>query len=181
MNLSVAMRMNQNTVTHSVCAPHRFVDDVVVVPTRHVCDRLGADRTVAALLFPEVGQGSSSSQGFFHLYAKAFFKGDFPCRIVRVAGSFHFGVSGYRCGRGVAQPVCHTFSVFVLCCPEEVPVSLDRPLEVAVGNPPLALLRVPPSCPSPQRFENGRIHMDKGCFCRGMSVKVGPSPYCGVE
>jgi hypothetical protein len=77
MNLAVAMRMNQNTVAPSVCAPHRFVDDVVVVPTRHVSDRLAADRTVAALLFPEVGQDSSSSQGFFHLYAKAFFKIDF--------------------------------------------------------------------------------------------------------
>ena len=85
MHLSVAIGMEQNAVTHSVCAPHRFVDDVVVMPARHLCDWLGADRTVPALLLPEVGQGSCSSQGLFHLYAKAFFKGDFPRGVVWVA------------------------------------------------------------------------------------------------
>ncbi len=154
---------------------------MVGMPARHLRERLGADRTGAALLFPEVGQESSSSQGFFHLYAKAFFKIGFPCGIVRVTGSFHFGVSGYRGGRGMGKSMCPPFSVFVLYCPADVPVSVARPLEVAVANPPRGLLRVPPFCPSPQRVENGRIHMDKGVLCRSMAVKVGPASYCGVE
>ena len=175
------MGMNQDTVTHSRLSPHRFIDDVVVVPTRHMCNRLGADWTVAALLFPEVDsvrlprrvfpslrrgvlQGRVSHAGSYGLQAPLIL-------VYRVTGMAAAWLSLF----------VHYFSVFVLCCPEEVPVPLDRPLEVPVAYPPVVLLRVPPSCPSPQGFENGRIHMDKGCFCRCMLVKVGPSPYFGVE
>ena len=64
MNLSVAIGMNQDAVLCSVCATHRFVDDMVIVPAGQMCDRLGTDRAVAALLFPQVGQGTFSLQGF---------------------------------------------------------------------------------------------------------------------
>ena len=162
MNLSVAVGMDQNAVTYSVCSPHRFVYDVVVMPARHLCDWSGADRTVTALLLPEVGQGSFSSQGLFHLYAQAFFKVDFPRGVVWVAGSFYFDVSRYRCCRGLAKPVLDRFAFLVFCRPEEAPVIVTNAPKVAVGSPPPALRRVPPSCPSPQRLAEGRLHMDKG-------------------
>lgn len=181
MHLSVAIGMNQDAVVCAVCASHHFVDDVVVVPACHVCDRLGTDRTDAALLFPEVGEGPFPMQGLFHLYAKAFFKIEFPGGIVWVAVSFDFLVSGYWSCGGVAKPVLDGLSVFVLCRPEEVPISVARPPEVAVGYPPLAFFRVSPSCPSPQGFEGGRVNMDKGVFSCCVSVKVRPSPYFGIE
>ena len=77
MHVSVAIGMDQNTVASSVCAPHRFVDDVVVMPACHVRDWLGTDGADTALLLPEVGQGPFSTQGTFPLYAEAFFKVDF--------------------------------------------------------------------------------------------------------
>ena len=181
MNLSVAVGMNQDTVFCSICAAHRSINDVVVVPACQTCDRLGADRAGTALLFPKVGQGTFSLQGFFHLYAKAFFQIDFPCRVVGGACSFDFLIAGYWCCGGVAKPVADRVAVPVFCRPEKVPVSLSRPSEVPVSHPPFAFLRVSPSCPSPQGFEDGRIDMNKGFFRRSVSVEVRPSSYFGVE
>jgi hypothetical protein len=173
--------MNQDAVLSPVCAPHRFVHDVVVVPPCYVRDWLGAERANTALLFPKVGQGASSLQGLFPLYAEAFLKIDFPCRVVGVAFSFDFCMSGYGCCGGVTKPVFDRLPVFVLCCPEAVPVPLARPSTGAVGHPPCAFFRVSPSCPSPQGFEDGRINMDKGFFGRSVSVEVRPSSYLRVE
>ena len=93
-----------------------------------------------------------------------------------------FCVSGYRYGRGQAEPVVdYVFPFLSFAVPKKRQFLLSDPPEVAVGHPPLVLLRVSPSCPSPQRFENGRIDMDKGFFGRSMLVKVCPSPYFGVE
>src|SRR5712691_10366843 len=180
MHLSMAIGMDQNTVAHSVCSSHRFVYDVVVMPARHLRDWLCADRAVTALLSPKVGQATFPSQGLFHLYAEAFFKIGFPCGVVWVTGSFYFCVSGDRCCRGSAEPIVDRFSFLVFCRPEEAPVLITKPPKIAVGNPPPAFLRVPTSCPSPQRFEDCRVHLDKGFFCRSMLVKIGPPPYCGV-
>ena len=94
---------------------------------------------------------------------------------------FDFCMSGYGCCGGVTKPVFDRLPVFVFCCPEEVPFPIARPSKVAVGHPPFAFFRVSPSCPSPQGFEDGRIHIDKGVFCRSVSVKVRPSSYFGVE
>ena len=69
MNLSVAIGMNQDAVLYPVCAPHRFVHDMVVMPRCYVRDWLGAERANTALLFPQVGQGGSSLQGLFPLDA----------------------------------------------------------------------------------------------------------------
>ena len=181
MHLSVAIGVNQDPVFCAVCAPHHFVDDGVVVPACQTCDRLGTDRAGTALLFPQVGQGTFSLQGSFHLYAKAFFQREFPCRVVGVACSLNFLRSGYWCCGGVAKPVSARVAVPVFCRPAKVPVPISRPSAVPVGDPPFALLRVSPSCPSPQGFEDGRIDMDTGCFRRSVSVEVRLSPYCRVE
>ena len=90
MNLSVAIGMHQDAVFCSIYAAHRFINDVVVVPACQTCDRLGTDRAGTALLFPQVGQGTFSLQGSFHLYAKAFFQIDFPCRVIWITFSFDF-------------------------------------------------------------------------------------------
>ena len=180
MNLSVAIGMDQDTVFRSVCATHRFGHNVVVMPACHLCERVGTDGTVAVVFFPQVEQGTSSSQGLFHLYAKALFTVDFPCGIVGITVSFHFGESGHRCCRGQAKPGLDGFSLVVFCRTEEAPTSIFQPSKVAVGDPPFAFLRVPPSCPSPQGFEDGRIDMNKGFLRRSMSVEVRPSSYFGV-
>src|SRR5256885_12581622 len=165
MNLSVAIGVDQNAVVCAICASHRFINDVVAVPTSHLCDWLDADGADTVLLFPKVGKSMAPLQGLFDLYAQAFFQIDFPCRVVGVAGSFDFLVSGYRGCGGVAKPVSNGLLVFVLCCSEEMPIPIARPSKVAVGSPPFAFLRVSPPCPSPQSFEDGRITMDKGFFC----------------
>ena len=181
MNLSVAIGMNQDAVLCTVCAAHRFVDDVVVVPTRHLRDGLGTDRADASLFFPEVHQSTFSVQGSFHFYAKAFFKIDFPCWIVGVAVPFELGVLFVdgRCG-GQAKPILDGCAILVFCLTEEAPVLVSKPPDIAVFYPPFTLLRVSPPCPSPQGFEDGCIDMDKGFLGRCMLVKVCPSPYCGV-
>jgi hypothetical protein len=167
MNLSVAIGMDQHTVVSPVCPTERFIHNMVVVPTGHFRDRLGTDRADAALLFPEVNQGALSAQGLGHLHAKACFKIEFPCGIVRVAVSFNFDMSGYGCRRGQAEPVVDRVALFVFCLPKEAPLMVAHLSEVAVGDPPHVLLRVPPPCPSPQGLKDGRIDMDKGCAITG--------------
>ena len=181
MNLSVAIGMNQDAVFCSICATHRFINDVVVVPACQTCDRLATDWAGTALLFPQVGQGTFSLQGSFHLYAKAFFQIDFPCRGIWITCSFDFLIAGYWYCGGVAKPVADRVAVAVFGRPEKVPVSLSRPSKVPVSHPPFAFLRVSPSCPSPQGFEDGRINMDKGFFGRSVSVEVRPSSDLRVE
>src|SRR2546425_12628079 len=84
MNLFVAVGMDQDAVLCAVCTPQRFIHDVVVMPSCYVRNELVTDRTDAALFFPEVHQPTPSEQGLFHLHAEAFFKIDFPCRVVGV-------------------------------------------------------------------------------------------------
>src|SRR5205823_6103727 len=79
MNLSVAMGMNQDAILCGICAAHRFVDDVVVMPARHLRERLGTDRAEASLFLPEMHQSTSPLQGLCHFYAETCFKMGFPC------------------------------------------------------------------------------------------------------
>src|SRR5439155_14257168 len=69
----------------------------------------------------------------------------------------------------------------IFCRAEEAPVLVSDSPKVAVFYPSLALLGVSPPCPSPQGFEDGRINMDRGFLGGGVSVKVCPASYCGVE
>ena len=71
-------------------------------------------------------------------------------------------------------------SFVVFCRTAEAPTSMFQPSKVAVGDPPFAWLRVPPSCPSPQGFEEGRGHLDQGFFRCSVSMKGRPTAYCGV-
>ena|SRR6266571_7009025 len=105
MNLSVAIGMNQDAVLCAVCTSMRFINDVVVMPTCYMRNGLVAYWADASLFLPEVHQSTFSLQGFFHLYAEACFKIEFPDRIVGVTFSFDLYVPGYwRCG-GEAQQV----------------------------------------------------------------------------
>ena len=180
MNLFVAIGMNQDTVLCVVCAPQRFVDDVVVMPTCYLCHWLVTDRADAALFLPQVRQPTSSSQGLLHLYAEALFKIEFPCRVVGVACPL------YLCCTGLLVWEAGTagfggFSVLVFCRSKEAPVLVSDSSKVAVLHPSLPFRRMSPPCPSPQGLEDGRIDMDKGFFGCRVSVKVCPSPYFGIE
>ena len=181
MNLSVAIGMDQDAVLCTVCASQRFINDVVVVPTCYLRNGLVTDRADAALSFPEVRQPTFSLQGLFHLYAEACLKIEFPCRIVGITFPFDLCVPGYWCCGGEAKQVTGCLSVLVFCLSEEAPVLVSDLPKVAVFYPMLAFFRVSPPCPSPQGFEDGRIDMDKGFLGCGVSVKVCPSPYFGVE
>ena len=64
---------------------------------------------------------------------------------------------------------------------EEAPVLVSDAPKIALLHPSLAFLWMSPPCPAPQGVENGRIDMGKGFLGRGVSVKVGPSPYFGIE
>ena len=181
MNLSVTVGMNKDAVLCIVCATQRFVDDVVVVPSRYLGNGLVTNWADASLFLPQVQKFPSSLQGLFHLYAQAFFKIEFPCRIVGVAIPFDLGVLADGCGGSQAQPVLDCFTTLLFCRAEEAPVLVSASAKIPVLHPLLALLWMSPFCPAPQYFEDGSIYTDKGFLGMCVSVIVRPSPYCGVE
>ena len=85
------------------------------------------------------------------------------------------------CGGGQAQPILDGLAIFVFSSAEEAPVLVSESPEVAIFHPSLALPWMSPSCPSPQRFEDGGVDMDKGFLGRCMSVIVCPPSYFRVE
>src|SRR2546425_1056168 len=181
MNLFVAVGIDQDAVLCAVCTPQRFIHDVVVMPSCYVRNWLAADRADASLFFPEVHQPTPSVQGFFHLHAEAFFKIDFPCRVVGVTIPLNLCVPGYWYCGGQAEEVAGRLAVLVFGRPEEAPVLVSDSPKIAILHPSLAFRRMSPPCPAPQGLENGRIDMDKGFLGRRVPVKVGPTPYFGIE
>ena len=181
MNLSVTIGMNQDAVLCTICATQRLVHDVVVVPARYLGDGLVTHWADASLFFPQVQQFAFPVQGLFHFYAQAFFKIEFPCWIVGVAFPFDLGMVPDGCGGGQAQPILDGLAIFVFSSAEEAPVLVSESPEVAIFHPSLALPWMSPSCPSPQRFEDGGVDMDKGFLGRCMSVIVCPPSYFRVE
>ena len=73
------------------------------------------------------------------------------------------------------------FPILAFCRAVEAPVPASESPKVAILHPSLALLWMSPPCPSPQRFEDGGVDMDKGCLGVCVSVIVRPSLYFGVE
>src|SRR5687767_15107365 len=135
MNLFVAIGMYQDAILCAVCASQCLVDNVVVMPTCYVRDRLVADRADTALLFPEVHQPTSPTQGLFHLYAESRFQIEFPCRVVGITFPLYLCVPGYWCCRGQAQQVTDCLSVLAFCLSEVAPVLVSDLPEVAVFYP----------------------------------------------
>src|SRR5919197_1501927 len=119
MNLSVAVWMDQDAVLCVVCPTECFIHNMVVVPSRYLGNRMATDWADASLFLPEIHQSSSSLQGLFHLYAQAFFKIEFPCRIVGVAIPFDLGVLSDGCCGSQAQPVLGGFTTLLFCRAEE--------------------------------------------------------------
>jgi hypothetical protein len=103
MNVFVAVGMEQDAVPCAVCTPQRLIHDVVVMPSCYVRHWLVTARAEAALFFPEVQPPTPSVQGLFHLHAEAFFKLDFPWRVVGVPLPLHLCVPGYWSGGGQAE------------------------------------------------------------------------------
>ena len=181
MDLSVAVRMNEDAVLCAVCATQRFIHDVVVMPSRYLGDGLVTDWADASLFFPQVQQFAFPVQGLFQLYAQAFFKIEFPFLIVGVALPFDLRMVPDGCCGGQTQPVLDGFSIFVFGLAVEAPVLVSESPKVAILHPSLTLPWMSPSCPSPQHLEDGSIYTDTGFLGIGVSVIVRPSPYCGVE
>jgi hypothetical protein len=181
MNVFVAIGMDQDAVLCAVCTPQRFLHEVVVMPSCYVRSGLVTDRAEAALCFPEGQQPTPSAQGLFHLHAEAFFKRDFPCRVVGVTIPLHLYVPGYWYGGGQAEEVAGRLSVLVFGRPEEAPVRVSDSSKRALLHPSLAFCRVSPPCPAPPGLKNGRLAMGKGFLGRRVSVTVCPPPYCGME
>jgi hypothetical protein len=93
MDLSMAVRVEQDAIIHVVRSSQRTPDDVMVMPSCDFRDFLLADGTDPLLLLPEVQQFSPPLQIVGHLDPQAFFKVGFPERIVRVGLPFDFEMS----------------------------------------------------------------------------------------
>ena len=65
---------------------------VMAMPSCERGNLAGAERTEAALLFPEVQQGPFSFQVVYHLYVKPFFKVHFPFRVIGICFAPNFDV-----------------------------------------------------------------------------------------
>src|SRR4051794_18435390 len=81
MHLRMAVRVQQDAVFCSVRSSVDTPDDMVVLPSRQLRDRLLTDRTDAALFFPKVQQLPSFLQVVCHFDAQTRLKVDFPLRI----------------------------------------------------------------------------------------------------
>ena len=119
MNLFVAIGMYQDAVLCIVCTSQCLVDNVVVMPTCYLRDKLVADRADAALFLPEVRQPTFSLQGLFYLYAEACFEIEFPSRVVGITFPLNLCVPGYWCCGGEAQQVSGCLSSLPFACPKK--------------------------------------------------------------
>ncbi len=130
-------------------------DDVVIVPTGELGDFLLTDRTDAVLFFPKMEQLAALPEIIDHFDAEAFFKIEFPGRIVGVGLSFDFGVTADRRVDGLVQ--AQDFSIqFTI----EHPVALTLRAEVFVLNPMAVFVGVSAFGPSPCQ-DRGKIPQNK--------------------
>src|SRR5712691_6741473 len=173
--------MEQQAVPHAVCAPQRVGDAGVVMPARPGWDGWGAARPGTALRLPAGGQGAFAAPGLVPLAAKACGTGGGPRGVVGGAGSWYCAVARYRGCRGPAQPGLERCAFVVFGRPAAAPVRVPNAPTVAVGRPPPAWRRGPPSCPSPQGCAAGRIPRAKGGLGRRMAGQMGPAPDCRGE
>ena len=164
MNLPVTVRMNKGTVLCMIRSSHRFVDDVVVVPTGYFGQWLVTVGADAPLFLPQIRQCLASLQGWRYLYAVALFKIRFPFRIIGVARplDLHLALDGD--GGCLEQRFLGGFSSGIFCCSRERPRSVTDSFKVTVLDPLLPFAWVPPLCPLPQGLEDGVVYMAQGFF-----------------
>lgn len=175
MNLSVAVRMNQQAVFHLFCTTHRLMNDVVVVPTCYRCDWLVTDGTDTVLFTPQVHQRPSSLKGVLHPHALALFQVEFPFVVIRIAVTLDFGVPLDGNTRSLVEPVFNSLALPVFEFAEESPMLVAVCAEVFSFDPASSFVGMSSSCPFPQCLEDSSIHVDKGFLACGMPVKVRPS------
>src|SRR6516165_4644833 len=77
--------MNKSTVLCMIRSSHRFVDDVVVVPTGYFGQWLGTVGADAPLFLPQIRQCLASLQGWRYFSTVALCKIRIPVRIIGVA------------------------------------------------------------------------------------------------
>jgi hypothetical protein len=85
VDFTVAVRVQEHAVVHSVWAAFRPPDDVMIVPSRLPGDLLATNWAQALLCYPYVQELSVSCYVLGHLCSQPLFKVDFPFGIVRVS------------------------------------------------------------------------------------------------
>ena len=85
--------MEQDPVRYVIAAAESPPNDVMVVPSCQLSDRLLTDRAAAALLSPEEVQRPASLEVVGHLHAQAFLEVDIPFQVVGVCFALYLHVS----------------------------------------------------------------------------------------
>jgi hypothetical protein len=93
MDLTVAFRMEKNSVLGPIAAPVSSPNQVMVVPSCEFGDFLVANGAKTVLFFPEAEELSPLSEVVCHLEAQAFLKVGFPSRVIGIGRPFDFPVS----------------------------------------------------------------------------------------
>ena len=181
MNLCVAVRMNQQSVICRVRPSQRLIDDVVVMPTGHVCDGLATDRAEPLLLTPEVREHPFTLQVVFHLYAEAPLQIEFPCWVIRIAVPLDFDVTFDGSRISQTDEVFVLLTILISAFAKEPPTLFADRTKVFIFDPPVSFVGVSSACPSPQRLEDGGVHIDKGFMADDVSVVICPSSNFRIE
>src|SRR5262245_4496746 len=103
VDLSMAIRVYQETVFCRVCTASRSPHDVVNVPRAEFGDVLLADRTEPLLFLPQIQQFPSALECSLHFDAEPSLKVRLPRRVEGVCCSFHLDVTGDRNPAGTKQ------------------------------------------------------------------------------
>src|SRR5438132_6234276 len=181
MNLAVACRVEEHSVSCPITAPMRTPYHVVVVPPGEVGDRLGADGADATLLLLQVQQRPSAAQGGGHLQPEPGFEVAFPGWVIRIGCSFDLDVpkDGHAGGGEQLDRLGTPFRPRSFAA--ENPLTPAVGQEVFVLDPAAGLLGVTPTCPAPERQEDRVVHFGKGVFAGHVAVVGRPVPNDWVE
>ena len=93
MHLLMAMGVQKDTIGHPLRSPMTAPPEMMVMPSRQMCNCLTTDRTAALLFLPPIQQLPPTLQGVCHGDAEAVFKVDFPSRVIRICRTFNFRMS----------------------------------------------------------------------------------------
>src|SRR5688572_5824566 len=93
MHLVMAIGVQEDTIGHPIRSPMTAPPEMMVMPSRRLCNCLTTDRTAALLFLPQIQQLPPPLQGVCHGDAEALFKVDFPSRVIRICRTFNFRMS----------------------------------------------------------------------------------------
>ena len=180
MDLSVAIRMEQNPIVGAIFPSIRPPHKMVVMPSCEFGDLLLTDWTQPFLFFPEGDQLPFPLEIVYHLDAEAFFKVLFPSGIVGVCFSLDFHMSLDRNVSRVKEIILYE-TFFGRDDSVEDPILPIDGFKVSFLNPLFGLVGVSPFRPSPQSLEDGMADSGEGDFTHDVLVILCPSANDWVE